>query len=163
MPPVTSSGPSLVKADIVTASFPEDERLWVPLAEGVEVRPLMFDTSEGSWVNLLRVVPGGGLAMHQHAGPVHAYVVDGSWWYLEHDWVAHAGDYIYEPPGDRHTLVAHETLGMTTWFHTTGALVYTDGTDTVTGYDTVHTRIELTRAHYEKVGVDLAVVDAMTR
>ena len=32
----------------------------------------------------------------------------GKWSYLEHDWVATAGDFVYETPGEAHTLVAHE-------------------------------------------------------
>ena len=27
------------------------------------------------------------------------------WHYLEHDWIATAGDYAFEPPGETHTLI----------------------------------------------------------
>jgi outer membrane protease len=32
----------------------------------------------------------------------------GKWKYLEHDWVAEAGSYVFEPPGEIHTLVVPE-------------------------------------------------------
>ena len=37
--------------------------------------------------------------------------ISGKWGYLEHDWVATAGDWIYEAPGEAHTLVAYESPG----------------------------------------------------
>ena len=42
-------------ADFVTTAIPEDERLWVPQAENVWYRPLILNTTNGEWVNLLRV------------------------------------------------------------------------------------------------------------
>jgi len=40
-----------------------------------------------------------------HPAPVHGLVLEGSWRYLEHDWVARKGMYVFEPPGEIHTLV----------------------------------------------------------
>jgi hypothetical protein len=37
-----------------------------------------------------------------------AYTISGKWGYLEHDWTATAGDFVYETPGESHTLVAYE-------------------------------------------------------
>ena len=57
---------------------------------------------------------------------MHAFTLKGSWRYLEHDWVAGEGTFVYEPPGEIHTLEADPKTGMTTFFVTRGALIYTD-------------------------------------
>ncbi len=46
----------------------------------------------------------GILSRHRHDGPVHAYVIKGRWYYLEHDWTAIEGSYAHEIPGEVHTL-----------------------------------------------------------
>jgi quercetin dioxygenase-like cupin family protein len=40
---------------------------------------------------------------------VHAFTLRGEWHYLEHDWIAKTGDYVFEPPGETHTLVVPTT------------------------------------------------------
>jgi hypothetical protein len=149
-------------ADIVLPALPADERQWVPLNDGVWFHPLQLDITRGSWTNLLKVVPHGRLACHAHPNPVHAYTLQGSWGYLEHDWAAHAGDYVYEPPGEVHTLVVGAE-GMITIFNTTGSVIYVDPDGTPTGYDTVHTRIDAARRHYRAVGLDTAHLDSIIR
>ena len=64
------------------------------------------------------------LGRHRHRGPVFGYVLDGSWRYLEHDWIARPGDYIGEPPGAVHTLVSDDPNGMKTLFWLNGALEF---------------------------------------
>ncbi len=47
--------------------------------------------------------------------------------YLEHDWVAEEGSYIFEPPGETHTLVVPDDgKEMITMFQVNGTLVYID-------------------------------------
>jgi 2,4'-dihydroxyacetophenone dioxygenase len=86
----------------------DDERLWVPQTDTVSFRPLCFCVSGGYYVNLLRVKGAGLLSRHRHPGPVHGHVLKGKWSYLEHDWVAETGSYVFEPPGEIHTLVVPE-------------------------------------------------------
>jgi len=45
---------------------------------------------------------------HYHVCTVHGYTIRGHWRYLEHDWIAKPGTYIYEPAGEAHTLVITE-------------------------------------------------------
>ena len=98
--------PDIIVAGGVTAEG--DERLWVPQSDTVSFRPLVLNVTQGYYVNVLRVRRSGVLSRHRHFGPVHAFVMKGSWRYLEHDWVAREGDYVFEPPGETHTLVVHE-------------------------------------------------------
>ncbi|MCA9115057.1 MAG: 2,4'-dihydroxyacetophenone dioxygenase family protein [Planctomycetaceae bacterium] len=146
--------PSLAISDLVTTAMPDDERVWVPQAENVWFRPLLLNTVAGEWVNLLRVRRSGVLSRHRHPAPVYGYVIRGSWRYLEHDWVAREGDFVFEPPGEVHTLVCDEGVEeMVTLFHVCGALIYCDEEGGAVGYDDVHTKIDLCRRHYEEVGL----------
>jgi quercetin dioxygenase-like cupin family protein len=142
-------------ADIVLPdAMPQDEKVWVPQAPGVWFRPLCFNLAGGSWVNLLRVRKAGVLSRHRHPGPVHGFVLKGSWRYLEHDWVATEGSYVFEPPGETHTLVVDGTAQeMVTLFHISGSMIYVDPDGATTGFDDVFTKIEMCRRHYESVGL----------
>lgn len=140
-------------AEIVAPAVPEDERLWVPTANpGVHVRPLLFDTVRGAWVNVTRIRTEGLITRHAHPCPVHAHVLTGQWKYAERDWPAMAGDYIYEPPGDKHTLMGHAEESLT-MFWITGTLVELDEEGRTTGYADVFTRIEQAERHFEAVGL----------
>src|SRR5579864_4783825 len=98
--------PAGIVPDLVIANaIPLDDRIWVPQSENVWFRPLCLNISAGYWMNLLKVRKSGVLSRHRHPGPVHAFVLKGSWRYLEHDWVATEGAYVYEAPGETHTLV----------------------------------------------------------
>ena len=77
---------------VQTSALPTDERVWVPQMPNVWLRPLCLNASQGYWVNLLRVRKSGVLTRHRHPAPVHAYVLRGRWYYLEHSWMAEQGD-----------------------------------------------------------------------
>ena len=144
------SPPELVVPDVI----PQDERIWVPVDDNVWFRPLCMSVSRGDWVNLLRVRRAGVLSRHRHPQPVHGYVIKGEWRYLEHDWIATAGSYVYEAPGETHTLVVPDDCEeMLTFFLVHGALVYVDPDGVATGYDDVFTRRATAAAHYERVGL----------
>ena len=91
----------------------------------------------------------------------------GSWRYLEHEWVATPGSYIFEPAGEAHTLVvdANAKEPMITFFVLSGGLIYLDKVDNgvVVGYDDGFSLLELARKHYRNVGLDLSLIDAMVR
>ena len=141
-------------ADVVLRAEPEDERLWVPQAPNVWFRPLLLDTVNGQWCNLLKVRTSGILSRHRHPAPVYAYVIKGSWRYLEHDWIATAGTFVYEPPGEIHTLVVDEGVEeMITFFHVCGALIYIDESGTEVKYDDVHTKIDMCINHFRDSGL----------
>ena len=143
----------------------EDPRVWVPQTECLDFRPLCFCTSNGYYVNLLRFKGGGVLGTHKHPSPVHAYTIKGDWGYLEHDWKAHAGTYVFEPPGETHTLVVDEDCDeMVALFHVTGALIYVDpATGATTGYDDVFTKLAKAKAWYAECGLGADYVDQFIR
>src|SRR6195952_4306329 len=153
--------PSLmVRAEIAIAAVPEDERVWVPQAPGVDFRPLFLNTVVGQWANLLRVRRSGIISRHRHPGAVFGYVIAGKWHYVEHSWVAEAGHFVYEPPGEIHTLIVPEDCSeMITFFNILGAMVYVDDGGRQIGYEDVHTKIDMCRAHYGAVGLGADFVD----
>ena len=141
----------------------DDDRYWMQLTDDVRQRPLLFDCTNGAWTNLLSIRPGGRLQCHYHTGPVHAFTLKGSWRYLEHDWVAGEGTFVYEPPGEIHTLEADPTTGMTTFFVTRGALIYTDAQGQQIGFEDVFTRLARFRRHVAENGLDPKIVESMIR
>jgi len=153
-----------IQPELAVGAIPDDERVWVPQAESVWFRPLLLNTVNGGWCNLLRVRRSGVLHRHRHPMAVVGYVVRGRWKYREHDWTAEEGSFIYEPPGEIHTLtVPADCPEMITFFNVCGALVYLDEQDLQIGYEDVFTKLEMCRAHYAKVGLGATYVDRFVR
>jgi 2,4'-dihydroxyacetophenone dioxygenase len=139
--------------ELVAQALAEDEREWVPAAmAGVWMRPLLFDTVRGAWTNVVRMRTQGYISRHAHPSPVHGFVISGRWHYAERDWVASAGSYVFEPPGDVHTLMADPGESLTL-FWITGTLIELDETGGTIGYADVFTRIEQASRHFESVGL----------
>jgi 2,4'-dihydroxyacetophenone dioxygenase len=155
-----------IQPEIAVQAIPDDERVWVPQAQDVWFRPLLLNTVTGSWCNLLRVRKTGVLSRHIHPSWVTGYVIKGAWRYLEHDWIAQAGAFVYEPPGEIHTLVVDEVVGadeMITLFNIHGAMIYVDEHGATTGYEDVFTKLDMCRRHYEAVGLGGSYVQQFVR
>ena len=151
-------------AEIAVQAMPDDERVWVPQASGVWFRPLMLNTLQGQWCNLLRVRKSGVLSRHLHPSPVHGYVIKGKWKYREHDWTAVAGSYVFEPPGEIHTLeVPSDCTEMVTFFNISGAMIYLDDENRQIGYEDVFTKADMCRRHYAASGLGADYVDQFIR
>jgi len=84
--------------------------------------------------------------------------------YLEHDWVATAGDWVYEAPGEAHTLVAYESPEpMKVTFNVTGPLLWLDEDGQVTGRFDVFDCIALCKEHYQKAGLGADLIEQLFR
>ena len=157
----TASG---IRPEIAVVAMPDDERVWVPQADGVWFRPLLLNTVSGGWCNLLRVRRAGVLSRHRHPMLVVGYVIRGRWKYIEHDWTAETGSFVFEPPGEVHTLtVPFDCAEMITFFSIQGAMIYVDADGRQTGYEDVFTKIDMCRAHYRNVGLGDAYVEQFIR
>ncbi|MEZ5362682.1 MAG: hypothetical protein R2748_10195 [Bryobacterales bacterium] len=87
---------------VIPKVLPEDERIWVPQADQVWFRPLCLSTGHGYWVNLLKV--RGRHPGSSPAPPARSWLlIKGKWRYLEHDWTAEEGGYVYTNRGETHT------------------------------------------------------------
>ncbi|TBL71578.1 2,4'-dihydroxyacetophenone dioxygenase family protein [Paenibacillus thalictri] len=124
---------------------------WVPQTDRVWFKPMRFDLARGSWVNLLKVTPGGKVNRHRHSGgQVLAYTIQGTWRYAERDWVAKPGTFVYEPPGDIHTLLVDGEEEMITLFLLEGTIQYLDDEDRLVYQDDVFTKLKLYNEYCEQ-------------
>ena len=131
-----------------------DELPWVPQGENVWFKPLRFDLANGRWVNLLKVTKQGKVNRHRHSGgQVLGFIISGSWHYLERDWVGRPGTFVYEPPGDIHTLVVDGAEEMQTLFMLEGVIQYLDDDDNIISQDDVFTKMERYLSFCEREGI----------
>ncbi len=142
----------------------DDQRYYVPLSETVSTRPLWISPARNQWCDILYASGPGLVNRHYHPHQVFAYTISGKWGYLEHDWVATAGDFVYETPGEGHTLIAYESdEPMRAHFNVTGPLIWLDDDGEPNGYFDVHNYIAICREHYDKVGLGADLVDSLFR
>ena len=107
--PITNVFKADARPEVYLSDAPtEDERYYVPFTETVSSRPLWISPTQNRWCDILYAKGPGLVNRHYHPQQVFAYTISGKWGYLEHDWVATAGDFVYEAPGEAHTLVAYE-------------------------------------------------------
>ena len=145
----------------------DDNQLWVPYAEGVWFQPCCFNVTSGGFSVVLKGSPGAKLGTHYHVGTVHGYTMRGHWRYLEHDWIATPGTFIYEPAGESHTLVITDNSPEPALilFIVEGGLIYLD--KAVDGgfaaYEDGFTVLELTRKYYSEAGMDVGQLDLLIR
>ena len=147
---------TILEMGLSDQAIQSDEMPWVPQTDRVWFKPLRFDLTNGRWVNILKVTGGGKVNRHRHSGgQVLGFVIQGSWHYLERDWVARPGTFIYEPPGDIHTLVVDEDAGdMITLFLLEGVIQYLDDDDKIIYQDDVFTKLELYLKYCREQGIE---------
>jgi 2,4'-dihydroxyacetophenone dioxygenase len=90
----------------------ERESPWVPFGPQTAIRHLLFDARHNIFSNILWMKSGGVIGTHKHRGTVVMVCLEGGARYLEYDWVAGPGDFIYETPGLMHTLVSDHPNGV---------------------------------------------------
>lgn len=120
----------------------------------VEVKLLRVAEDGSSYTLLTRMPPGTRLPKHRHLGPVTGYTIEGRWRYLEYDWTAGPGSFIYEPPGSVHTLVVEGDETALVLFEITGGLVLFDEHDNVVGFEDAESARERYRMALEAEGKD---------
>jgi 2,4'-dihydroxyacetophenone dioxygenase len=151
--------------EVYTANAPsDDERYYAPISETVGTRPLWISPSQNQWCDILMAKAAGLVNRHYHPNQVFAYTISGKWGYLEHDWTATAGDFVYEAPGEAHTLVAYEHEDpMKVFFNVSGPLIWLDEDGEAVDYFDVHNYIAMCKEHYEKVGIGADYVEGLYR
>jgi 2,4'-dihydroxyacetophenone dioxygenase len=147
---------TILEMGLPDRAIQSDELPWVPQTDRVWFKPLRFDLTNGRWINILKVTGGGKVNRHRHSGgQVLGFVIQGSWHYLERDWVARPGTFVYEPPGDIHTLIVDEDAGeMITLFILEGVIQYLDDDDKIIYQDDVFTKLELYLNYCREQGIE---------
>ncbi len=122
--------------------FNIDELPWVPFDEGevnCHFKPLRFDLATGVWTYLFRIKSNKVLTRHRHTGgSVIGYNLQGKWGYEGRSWEARPGTFIFEPPGDIHTLITGDEE-VITLFILGGCLQYFDEENNLIGQDDIYT------------------------
>lgn len=151
----------------ITNTDLDNDRLWVPYADGVWFQPCHFNVTSGGFSVILKGLPGSMVGTHYHAGTVHGYTLRGHWRYLEYDWIAKPGTYIYEPAGEAHTLVITKDSPepMMAVFVVGGSLIYLDKSADggFAAYEDGFTVLELSRKYYREAGLDASKSDLLIR
>jgi 2,4'-dihydroxyacetophenone dioxygenase len=141
-----------------------DDRYFAPITDTVSSRPVWISPSQNRWCDVLMAKQAGFVNRHYHPHEVFAYTISGKWGYLEHDWTATAGDFVYETPGEAHTLVAYDDPEpMRVFFTVKGPLIWLDEQGEACGYFDVHNYIDMCKAHYEKVGLGAELIERLYR
>jgi 2,4'-dihydroxyacetophenone dioxygenase len=141
-----------------------DERYFVPFSETVSSKPLWISTQRNMWADILMAKSAGLVNRHYHPHQVFAYTISGKWGYLEHEWTATAGDFVYEPPGESHTLVAYDSgEPMRVFFVVQGPLIWLDEAGRGESQYDVFDYVAAAREHYAKVGIGAEYVDRLIR
>ena len=104
----------------------EQESPWVPFGPNAAIRHLLFDARHNIFSNILWIRSAGVIGTHKHRGTVVMICLEGSARYLEYDWVAGPGNFIYETPGLVHTLVSDHPNGVKLFGWLQGPLEFYD-------------------------------------
>jgi 2,4'-dihydroxyacetophenone dioxygenase len=140
----------------------DDERYYVPLSPTVGSRPLWISPRDRA--DILWARSAGLVNRHYHPHEVFAYTISGRWGYLEQEWTATAGSFVFETPGEGHTLVAYESdEPMRCFFVVKGPLIWLDENGDSCGHFDVHDYLALCREHYAETGVGADVIDTLIR
>jgi 2,4'-dihydroxyacetophenone dioxygenase len=99
---------------------------FIPYSEDVLIKLLRVDPVSGQLCVILSAPGGTQLGTHRHYGSVVVYTMKGAWRYLEHDWVARAGDFVYETAGSSHTFVVEPGETTEAFIIVEGALEFID-------------------------------------
>nr|WP_296229147.1 2,4'-dihydroxyacetophenone dioxygenase family protein [Ralstonia sp. UBA689] len=94
---------------IDTALIDVEALPWIPFtpySDKFFLKLIKVDPIRGEWITLLKIPPHSELPLHHHAGTVMVSTLKGCWRYLEHDWVATPGSFVFETAGSRHTPVS---------------------------------------------------------
>lgn len=131
---------------------------WVPFDGGKEAncyfKPLRFDLATGTWIYLFKIKSNQVLARHRHTGgSVVGYNIQGQWRYEGRNWIAKPGSFIFEPPGDIHTLIT-EDEEVITLFILGGCLQYFDEDNQIIGQDDIYTVMKKYKDYCNEMGVE---------
>ncbi|TMH30450.1 MAG: cupin [Betaproteobacteria bacterium] len=133
-----------------------DELPWVPFApynDKVGIKLLQVDPIRGEMVLLMRVPAGVFLGAHNHRGRVVLYTIRGGWRYLEHDWVARTGDFVYETAGSRHSFQGEPDSDTEMFVIVDGSLEFLDAEGNIYAIEDWRSMLKRLEAHCHIKGI----------
>jgi len=119
---------------IATSYVDVDSHPWfpfLPYSNDVFLKALKIEPVSGTFVTLLKAPGEMQLPRHHHCGTVMVYTIAGRWKYLEHDWTAVPGSFVYETAASVHTPVAVGGEEVITLNIQVGDSIYMDASDNI--------------------------------
>ena len=98
------SAPVLKLNDLFQVSGWQHKLPWKPFQDGVEIYRLYGDGETGPTAALLRFRAGGRVALHEHTGYEHVFILAGS--QVDENSRAETGSLIINPPGTSHSILS---------------------------------------------------------
>lgn len=93
------------------------------------------------------------LTRHRHTGgSVIGYNIQGQWRYEGRNWIAKPGTFIFEPPGDIHSLITEDEEVITLFI---GSLQYFDANNRVIGQDDIYTVLKKYKDYCNEKGIEI--------
>jgi len=124
---------------------------WVPLRDGLSMRPLRFERAGYSLQ--LRLEPGTRISPHRHTGPVHALNLSGSRRLIEADEIVGPGVFVYEPAGNTDSWECFGDEPCVVQITLRGRVEYLDDAGQVIDHSDSTTAEAAYRAHCKTQGV----------
>jgi len=90
--------------DLFQISGWQQKLVWKPFQPGVDIYRLYGDSDSGPSAALLRFHPGGRVALHEHTGYEHIFMLSGS--QVDENSQAETGMLIINPPGTSHSILS---------------------------------------------------------
>lgn len=112
---------------------------FTPYSNDILLKMLHIDPVSGQVVMLIKAPAGSSLGVHDHFGTIHVYTIAGSWYYLEHDWVAKPGDFIYEVANSKHTFITKPGPDVELFVVLEGSLAFLDENGNQIGFENAKT------------------------
>lgn len=106
--------PSLIDPAIHGLPVVPEDRPWIPAGYG-EQKYLRLNLETGEWVLIAKIRPGQQVPYHKHHGGLHLFVMEGELNFVDEDWSAGPGTYVYEPPGNTHVELSEKGVTMLAW------------------------------------------------
>ena len=129
---------------------------WVPFTpynEKVLIKLLHVDQARGEMALLMRVPAGTFLGAHNHRGRVVLYTIKGGWRYMEHDWIARAGDFVYETAGSRHSFQGQAGDDAELFVLLDGSLEFLDEKGNIAAIEDWRSMLQRQQAHCKARGI----------
>lgn len=127
---------------------------FTPYSDQVLLKLLHVDPVRGEVMAMLKAPAGIGLGTHNHYGRVLVYSVQGSWRYLEHEWIAKPGDFVYEVANSQHTFFAEPGDDVVVFVAVEGALNFLDENGESIGIETATTFLARYLAYCAEHGIE---------
>jgi quercetin dioxygenase-like cupin family protein len=127
---------------------------WFPYFGEAKLKLIKANPVTGQFITLLKVPANMQLPSHFHPGPVTVYTIQGTWRYIENDWVSKAGDVVCEPAGSKHTPEGLGDEDVITFNIVDGTLDYLGENDEIIARDNWESVLNKYYAHCEAEGIE---------